>query len=107
MRACAACWRTRSGRAASPTRRRSAKPAWRQLQATLASIGKSSDPLRQEARRLIEEGNVAGGETKLDEALDADEKAIAEAGAGGGRSGARQPRRARATSPSWPAEGMR
>jgi tetratricopeptide (TPR) repeat protein len=48
------------------------------LQATLASIGKSSDPLRQEARRLIGEGNVAGGEAKLDEALDADEKAAAE-----------------------------
>ena len=47
------------------------------LQATLASIGKSSDPLRQEARRLIGEGNVAGGEAKLDEALDADEKAAA------------------------------
>ncbi len=49
-----------------------------QLQATLASIGKSCDPLRQEARRLIGEGNVAGGEAKLDEALDADEKAAAE-----------------------------
>ena len=48
------------------------------FQATLASIGKSSDPLRQEARRLIGEGNVAGGEAKLDEALDADEKAAAE-----------------------------
>ncbi len=34
--------------------------------------------MRQEARRLIGEGNVAGGEAKLDEALDADEKAAAE-----------------------------
>ncbi|MGO9986701.1 MAG: caspase family protein [Rhodomicrobium sp.] len=50
-----------------------------QLEATLASIGKSTDPLRQEARRLINDGNVSGGEAKLDEALDADEKALAEA----------------------------
>ncbi len=49
-----------------------------QLQATLASIGKSNDPLRQEARRLIGAGDVAGGEAKLDEALVADEKALAE-----------------------------
>ena len=48
------------------------------MQATLVSIGKSSDPLRQEARRLIDAGNVAGGEAKLDEALDADEKAASE-----------------------------
>ena len=61
------------------------------LQATLASIGKSSDPLRQEARRLIGEGNVAGGEAKLDEALDADEKAAGRAGAAG--AGAEQGRR--------------
>ena len=50
-----------------------------QLEITLASIGKSSDPLRQEGSRLIREGNVAGGQTKLNEALNADEKAIAEA----------------------------
>lgn len=50
-----------------------------QLQATLQSIGQSSDPLRQEGKRLIEGGNVDGGTAKLDEALDADEKAIAEA----------------------------
>jgi tetratricopeptide (TPR) repeat protein len=49
------------------------------LQATVASIGQSTDPLRQEARRLIDAGNVTGGEAKLDEALGADEKALAEA----------------------------
>ena len=49
------------------------------LQATLASIGQSTDPLRQEARRLIDAGNVTGGEAKLDEALGADEKALVEA----------------------------
>lgn len=50
-----------------------------QLQTTLQSIGKSTDSLRQEGRRLIESGNVEGGTAKLDQALDADEKAIAEA----------------------------
>ena len=50
-----------------------------QLQATLQNIGKSADPLRQEGRRLIQIGNVAGGTAKLDQALDADEKAVAEA----------------------------
>jgi tetratricopeptide (TPR) repeat protein len=50
-----------------------------ELEATLARIGTSTDPLRQEARRLIDGGNVTGGQAKLDEALDADEKAIAEA----------------------------
>jgi tetratricopeptide (TPR) repeat protein len=50
-----------------------------QLQSTLQSIGKSADPLRQEARRLIQIGNVAGGTAKLDQALDADEKAATEA----------------------------
>jgi hypothetical protein len=49
-----------------------------QLLVTLQSIGKSTDPLRQEGRRLIEGGNVAGGTAKLDAALDADERAIAE-----------------------------
>ena len=49
-----------------------------ELQATLARIGTSADPLRQEARRLIAQGNVADGQAKLDEALDADEKSIAE-----------------------------
>src|SRR5262249_59353993 len=49
------------------------------LEATLARIGTSTDPLRQEARRLIDAGNVMGGQAKLDEALDADEKALAEA----------------------------
>jgi tetratricopeptide (TPR) repeat protein len=48
------------------------------LEATLASIGKSTDPLKQEARRLIGEGDVAGGEAKLDEAGDAEEKEAAE-----------------------------
>ncbi|MGB8735702.1 MAG: caspase family protein [Rhodomicrobium sp.] len=48
------------------------------LEATLASIGKSTDPLKQEARRLINEGDVAGGEAKLDEAGDAEEKEAAE-----------------------------
>jgi tetratricopeptide (TPR) repeat protein len=47
------------------------------LEAMLASIGKSADPLRQDGGRLLEEGDVAGGQAKLDEALDADEKAIA------------------------------
>lgn len=50
-----------------------------ELGATLARIASSTDPLRVEARRLIDAGNVKGGEAKLDEALDADEKAIAEA----------------------------
>jgi tetratricopeptide (TPR) repeat protein len=50
-----------------------------QLQATLQSIGGSADPVRQEGRRLIEIGNVPGGTAKLDEALEADEKAMAEA----------------------------
>ena len=50
-----------------------------ELKKTLASIGASTDPLRQEARRLIDGGNVAGGQAKLDQALDADKKAIAEA----------------------------
>ena len=49
-----------------------------ELEQTLARIGTSSDPLRQEARRLIDGGNVAGGQAKLNAALDADEKAIAE-----------------------------
>jgi hypothetical protein len=48
------------------------------LEATLIRIGTSTDPLRQEARRLIYEGHVADGQAKLDEALDADEKALAE-----------------------------
>ncbi|MGP0040026.1 MAG: caspase family protein, partial [Rhodomicrobium sp.] len=48
------------------------------LEATLASIGKSTDPLKQEARRLINESDVAGGEAKLDEAGDAEEKEAAE-----------------------------
>jgi len=50
-----------------------------ELQEFLARTATSTDPLRQEARRLIDAGNVAGGQAKLDEALDADEKAIAEA----------------------------
>ena len=50
-----------------------------ELQETLARIGTSTDPLLQEARRRIDAGDVAGGQAKLDEALDADEKAIAEA----------------------------
>ena len=49
------------------------------LQVTLANIGQSTDPLRQEARRLIDAGNVTDGEAKLDEALGADEKALIEA----------------------------
>ena len=48
------------------------------LQATLASIGKSGDPLWQEGKRLIVSGDVAAGEAKLDEGLDADEKALAD-----------------------------
>jgi tetratricopeptide (TPR) repeat protein len=49
-----------------------------ELEATLIRIGASTDPLRQKARRLIDEGNVVDGQAKLDEALDADEKALAE-----------------------------
>jgi tetratricopeptide (TPR) repeat protein len=50
-----------------------------ELQETLTRMATSTDPLRQEARRLITVGDVAGGEAKLNAALDADEKAIAEA----------------------------
>jgi len=50
-----------------------------ELEATLARIGTSTDPLRREARRLIDGGNMTGGQAKLEEALDADEKAIDEA----------------------------
>lgn len=50
-----------------------------ELQDTLARIGTSTDPLRVEARRLIDAGNVKGGQAKLNQALDADEKAIGEA----------------------------
>ncbi|MEZ5842981.1 MAG: caspase family protein [Hyphomicrobiaceae bacterium] len=49
------------------------------LTTTLANLAASSDPKRQEARRLIEQGDVNAGEAKLDEALDADEKAVLEA----------------------------
>src|SRR5262245_26803082 len=49
-----------------------------ELEATLARIGTSTDPLRQEGRRRIGAGDVAGGQAKLDEALDADEKALTE-----------------------------
>ena len=50
-----------------------------ELQETLARMATSTDPLRLEARRLIDAGNVKSGQAKLDQALDADEKAIAEA----------------------------
>jgi tetratricopeptide (TPR) repeat protein len=50
-----------------------------ELQETLARMAASTDPLRQEARQLIGAGNVKSGQAKLDQALDADEKAIAEA----------------------------
>jgi tetratricopeptide (TPR) repeat protein len=50
-----------------------------ELGLTLASIGSSGDPLRREARRMIDKGNVSGGQAKLDEALDAEEKAANEA----------------------------
>src|SRR5215510_10710043 len=49
-----------------------------ELEVTLERIGTSSDPLRQEGRRRIGAGDVAGGQAKLDEALDADEKALTE-----------------------------
>ena len=42
-------------------------------------IGTTTDPLEQEARRLIDQGKVADGQAKLDEALEADEKAAVEA----------------------------
>ena len=50
-----------------------------ELSKAVASIGASPDPLRQEARREIIQGNVEGGQAKLDAALDADEKAITQA----------------------------
>ena len=50
-----------------------------ELEQTLARIGTSTDPLRQEARRMIGQGNVEGGRANLDAALDADEKALNEA----------------------------
>jgi tetratricopeptide (TPR) repeat protein len=50
-----------------------------ELEQALARIGTSTDPLRQEARRLIDAGNVTDGQAKLDAALDADEKGLAEA----------------------------
>ncbi len=50
-----------------------------ELGSTLSRLATSTDPLRQEARRLIDAGDVRAGEAKLDEALDADEAAIAEA----------------------------
>src|SRR5262249_50686265 len=40
-----------------------------ELEQTLAGIGSSTDPLRREARPLIGQGNVSGGQAKLDEAL--------------------------------------
>lgn len=49
------------------------------LEATLKSIGQSGDPLRQQAKVLFTAGDVAGGQAKLDLALDTDEKAILEA----------------------------
>jgi tetratricopeptide (TPR) repeat protein len=49
------------------------------LEAAMKSIGSSTDPLRQEAQRLIAAGDITGGEAKLDAALDADEQAIAAA----------------------------
>jgi tetratricopeptide (TPR) repeat protein len=49
-----------------------------ELQQTLTSIGTSTDPMRQEAHRLIDQGNVVGGQAKLDQALEADEKALAQ-----------------------------
>jgi hypothetical protein len=50
-----------------------------ELSSTLARIGTSTDPLDQEGRRLIGQGDVAGGQAKLEKALDADEQAISEA----------------------------
>src|SRR5262245_43117655 len=49
-----------------------------ELEATLARIGTSSDPLRQEGRRLITAGDVAGGQATRGEAIGADAKALAE-----------------------------
>lgn len=51
-----------------------------ELSKTLASMGASADPLRQEARLEITQGNVEVGQAKLDTALDADEKTAAQAG---------------------------
>src|SRR5262245_55683469 len=48
------------------------------LEQTLARIGTSTDPLRQEARRLLDQGNLEAGQAKLDKALDAEETAAAE-----------------------------
>ena len=76
-----------------------------ELEQTLARIGTSTDPLRQEARRMIGQGNVEGGRANLDAALDADEKALNEA-----ERVATERRKAaaaaRAISPCWRAERM-
>lgn len=50
-----------------------------ELEASFKSIFSSTDPLRREAQRKFDAGDIEGGEAKLDEALDADEAAIAEA----------------------------
>ena len=60
-----------------PTEERGKRVA--ELSKAVASIGASPDPLRQEARREIIQGNVDGGQAKLDAALEADEKAVAQA----------------------------
>jgi hypothetical protein len=50
-----------------------------ELGETLTRIGASGDPQRQEARRLIDSGNLEAGQSKLDEALATEERAALEA----------------------------
>src|SRR5262249_39329109 len=49
-----------------------------ELSSTLARIGASTDPLDQEGRRLISQGDVAGGQAKLEKALESRQKAISQ-----------------------------
>ena len=48
-----------------------------ELERTLRGLSTSTDPVRQEARRLIVQGNAAGGRAMLEAALEADDKAAA------------------------------
>jgi len=68
-----------------------------ELEQTLRSLSASADPVRQEARRLIAQGNVSGGRITLEAALKADESEIARAERVGdlGRAAARRRQAAR------------
>jgi tetratricopeptide (TPR) repeat protein len=67
-----------------------------ELERTLRGLNTSTDPVRQEARRLIVQGNVAGGRAMLEAALEADDKAVAEAERAGELDRAAERRRAAA-----------